>query len=132
MIREFVKAVVGSLATLIIAATGPCSSYSGESPFLLSKDHDTVFRYDGTTWTAYFHFGNDGKYRRITRHHVGITEDDRGTWKQNATGQIEVRSSKRAKTVVRSGPFHISARRHRRTRRFASLGEGHWQVPGSR
>jgi hypothetical protein len=110
MIRDFLEAVVGPLAALIIAATAPCFSFGDEPPFLFSKDHDSVFRLEAFTWSVYFHFGKDGTYRRITRHHLFVEEADRGTWKQDATGQIEVRSSIGAKTEVKSGPLRISVR----------------------
>lgn len=108
MIHDVVKAVAGSLATLIIAATAPCSSCGGEPAFLLSKDHDSVFRLKATTFSAYFHLGKDGTYRRVTQHCGGKSNGDRGTWKQDVTGQIEVRSSIDAKMEVESGPLRIS------------------------
>lgn len=108
MFRNFPEALVGQLAILGMAATVSCFSYGGDAPFLLSKDHDTVFREEAFTATDYFHFGKDGKYRQINREHMFTAEMDRGTWKQDANGQIELRSSIRVKTELRTGPLCIS------------------------
>jgi len=110
MIRKFLRALPGPLAILGMVGTVPRFSHGGEPPFLLSKDHDTVFREERFTGTSYFHFGKDGKYREISREHMFIAEMDRGTWKQDATGRIELRSSIRVKEEVKSGPLRISVR----------------------
>ena len=86
-----------ALIPLVIFA-GICGLYGGsrnDLSSLLSKDHDTVFRLEGGLFTRYMHFRKDGTYREISRDDLGwYTDDtDRGTWKQNANGQIELTSS---------------------------------------
>ena len=109
MIRNLVKTVFVPLTILGVAATFPCLSRGGEPPFLLSKDHDTVFRLEAFTSTNYFHFGKDGKYRQIDREHLFTCESDRGTWKQDATGRIELRSAVLVKEL-KSGPLRVPVR----------------------
>lgn len=107
MIRKYVIKLVGSLTFIWIAIAFPYFSHGADSPFLLSKDHDNVFREEAFTSTSYFYFGKDGSYRQINREHMFVAEMDRGTWKQDATGVIELKSSIRMKKL-KSGIFTVS------------------------
>lgn len=109
MVHHVAKALGVLLAILGIGTMAPPFSLGGESPFLLSKDRDSVFRQEAFTSTDYFHFGKDGKYRQINREHMFTAEMDRGTWQQEATGEIELRSSIRVKEL-KKGPMRIEVR----------------------
>ena len=106
MVYNFAKALGLLLVILGIGSTLQPLSLGGESPFLLPKDRDNVFRLEAFTSTDYFYFGKDGKYRQINREHMFTAEMDRGTWKQEATGEIELRSSIHVKDL-KIGPMHI-------------------------
>lgn len=67
MNRDHVKKFVGILTIIGIVISFPCFSHSEDSPFMLSKDHDNVFRSEMFVATSYFYFGKDGTYREINR-----------------------------------------------------------------
>lgn len=120
MIPKFLRQLAGLLVTLGMVGTVPQFSVGGEPPFLLSKDRDSVFRLEAFTSTDYFHFGKEGKYRQIDREHMFTAEMDRGTWKQEKTGQIELRSSILVKQLKR-GPLSIPARNFEELEALRSL-----------
>lgn len=75
--------------------------------FRLPQDRDTFFRERGITETDYLHFQKAGSYRRIVRAHMGVLTWDHGTWKQDASGVIVLRSKEQVKPV-RCGPLTIA------------------------
>jgi hypothetical protein len=93
----------------------------GEPPILLPKDRDSVFCLATGLHTEYLRFGKDGKYRCVTCRDIpGAFESDYGTWKQDAKGQIEVRSAVAYKDV-RSGPLRVRGGDAERLRAFRPL-----------
>jgi len=103
------RADVTLMVILSISVLVANRSRGAEPPFLLPKEDDSVFRLEAFTSTSYFHFGKDGKYRRISRQHLFTCESDRGTWKQDATGRIELRSAVLVKEL-KSGPLRVPVR----------------------
>jgi hypothetical protein len=97
------------LAIFEIVAIIPSFSIGDEPPFLLPKDRDSIFRQKASSHTGYFHFAKDGSYQQIAREHLFTAEMDRGSWKQNATGEIELQSSIRLKEL-KKGPMRIEVR----------------------
>jgi hypothetical protein len=109
MAHSFANALGASLVVLGTGTAVSAFSFGSEPPVLLPRDRDSVFRKEAFTATHYFHFGKDGKYRTISREHMFTAEMDRGTWKQEATGEIELRSSIRLKEL-KKGPMRIEVR----------------------
>lgn len=109
MVQRFAKVPGIVLAIFGIVWIAPWLSFGSESPFLLPADKDSIFREEGLTSTRYFHFEKNGKYRMIVREHLFTAEMDRGTWKQDANGEIELCSSIRLKEL-KKGPLRIDVR----------------------
>jgi len=109
MTRESEGIDVALVAALGVAMVVSGRARGAEPPFQLSRQHDSVFRLEAFTSTDYFHFGKDGKYREIAREHMFTEELDHGTWKQDATGQIELQSAVLLKEL-KSGPLRIPVR----------------------
>jgi hypothetical protein len=97
------------IATLSLSMLAVGHSNGADPQFKLHKDRDTVFRLKDFTSTEYFHFGKDGKYRQVNREHMFTCESDRGTWKQNAAGRIELESAI-LRRDVKCGPLKIRVR----------------------
>lgn len=109
MARGFKGVLGAAIVVFAIGQTGLLPCLGGDAPALLPKDRDNVFREEAFTSTGYFCFGKDGKYRQIDREHMFVAEMDRGTWKQDATGEIEVRSAILVRKFAK-GPMSIDIR----------------------
>lgn len=109
MVHSFAKAFGVLLAIFGVDTAVSSFSHGSEPPFMLPKDRDSIFQEQAFTSTSYFHFGKDGSYRQIDREHMFTAEMDRGTWKQEKTGEIELRSSIRMKEL-KKGPMRIEVR----------------------
>lgn len=102
-----VRAVLLAIVGLVLVHPGR----TGAEPPLsqLPTERDSIFRLEGLTSTQYLHFQKNGRYRQIDREHMFTCEMDRGTWKQDTNGCIELQSAVLVKDLE-SGPLRISTR----------------------
>jgi hypothetical protein len=58
----------------------------------LPQERDIYFKHDALTWSDYLHLRPDGTYRKVTRHHLFLEENDRGKWHQDPSGDLILKS----------------------------------------
>lgn len=69
------------------------TAWSAEEGLILSTKEDNYFKKEAPTGSAYVHFRTNGTYRRIAREHMYVAENDRGTWIQDSTGLVTMKSA---------------------------------------
>ena len=107
-----------ALGTCYLAISIPTSALEVGTP--LPKDRDVFFRHYAYTWSEYLHLRPNGTYRHITRHHLFVEEDDHGTWTENPTGDVLLKSDLHYRRIV-SGDLIVSVWHRERAQSLPDL-----------
>lgn len=77
-----------------------------ENGFALSAKEDSFFKEEAFTGSSYVHFRTNGTYSRIAREHMFVEESDCGTWTQDSSGWVTMKSAMHYRNIE-AGPLAI-------------------------
>ena len=98
------------LLTLLAAAPAPAAERPVFEPYHLDKSTTSTFTDNLVMGPDYYAFAGDGTYRKIARAHMGVFEMDTGTWTQDLSGELRLKSTERYENIV-CGPVKIYVNR---------------------
>jgi hypothetical protein len=78
---------------LVVCCGLRVAAQATERGLSLSTTEDSFFKEEVFTGSSYVHFRTNGTYSRIAREHLFVEESDRGTWTQDSTGWITMKST---------------------------------------
>lgn len=79
-------------------------------PYHLDKSTTSTFTDNFVMGPNYYAFAGDGTYQKIARAHMGVFEMDTGTWTQDPSGELRLKSTERYENIV-CGPVKIYVNR---------------------